>query len=141
MNGIHKVKPGRPPPIFSQPPSLPLFLPLPSTTPSPATTTSSKMPAPVFRLAFLTILLCLRSADAQSSSSSSPPSSSTASLPAPSVSLLSVNPTAVPLSQIISTESPAPTPSLPSTPASGTVPTFLPNAPPLPSRKHMNAKF
>ncbi|KAF9793235.1 carbohydrate esterase family 4 protein [Thelephora terrestris] len=44
-----------------------------------------------------------------------------------------MNPTAVPLSQIGSTESSSPTPTLQGTPASGTVPTFLPNAPPLPA--------
>lgn len=49
------------------------------------------------------------------------------------MSLNSVNPTAVPLSQIISTESPSPTPTLVSTPTSGSVPTFLPNAPALPA--------
>ena len=124
------------PPIFLNLPPL-----IPSLFPSTTLTASSNMTPSVFQLAFLTILFCSRLADAQSSSlpSSSLPTSSvsTPSLPTPSVSLLSVNPTAVPLSQIVSTESPAPTPALPSTPKAGTVPTFIPNAPPLPNRKRL----
>jgi hypothetical protein len=74
--------------------------------------------------------------------SSSPVVSSASSpgLPTPSVSLLTINPTAVPLSQIGSTESSSPTPTLQGTPASGTVPTFIPNAPPLPAREYSDSE-
>ncbi|KAF9653920.1 hypothetical protein BDM02DRAFT_3216331 [Thelephora ganbajun] len=92
------------------------------------------MSASIFQLAIITILLSSPWANAQSSQSSQLSSSTSLSSlpPAPSVSFVSVNPTAVPLSRIGATEPASPTPTLASTPTSGSVPTFLPNAPPLP---------
>ena len=96
------------------------------------------MSTSVLQLTFITVLLSLRLAHAQSLSSSSPLPSLP---PAPSVSLLSTNPTAVPLSQIGPTEPASPTPTLASTPTSGSVPTFIPNAPPLPNRKRSTNNY
>lgn len=107
------------------------------------------MPPSIFQLITISILLSSRLASAQTPSSSLPSSSPLGSsslgssslvqtLPTPSVSLLSTNPTAVPLSQIVSNEPSSPTPTLASTPASGATPTFIPGAPGLPSRKYSN---
>ena len=134
-SGIHKVRLPCLPPAFS---SSSLFT-FSSPTPSVVTFASSKMPVSILQLSFTAVLLSLRLANAQSSSSPTS-SGTTPSLPTPSVSLNSVNPTAVPLTQIISTEPASPTPTLVSTPTSGSVPTFLPNAPALPARKHPNSK-
>jgi len=51
----------------------------------------------------------------------------------PSVSLLSTNPTAYPLSSIVAGAPPQPTHPLPSTPVAGAQPTLIPGAPPLPN--------
>ena len=81
-----------------------------------------------------------------SSSSSAPPasisgtvpsitssaSSNPTSTPNITVSLLSVNPTAVPLASIVSNEPSGATQPLSATPVAGTIPTFLPGAPGLP---------
>lgn len=112
----------------------PLFLLLTSTTFKSA---FPIMSTSIFQLAVISVLLSLRLADAQSLSSSSSPLPSLP--PPPSVSLVSTNPTAVPLSQIGPTEPASPTPTLASTPASGSVPTFIPNAPPLPNGKCPNS--
>ncbi|KAI0281601.1 hypothetical protein BGY98DRAFT_913269 [Russula aff. rugulosa BPL654] len=55
------------------------------------------------------------------------------SLPTPSFSLVSENPTAVPISSIIANASSAPVPPLPTPFAAGTKPSDIPNAPGLPS--------
>ena len=113
-------------------------------TPSSAALASFKMSLSLFQLAFLTILLSSRLVHAQSSVTPSTTPTPSGVAPQPSVSLVSTNPTAIPLTQIVSTEPASPTPSLPSTPVAGTVPTFLPNAPKLPSRKYFcttRAKF
>lgn len=59
-----------------------------------------------------------------------PPAPATTSY---SISLLSTNPTAVPLSDIVSTEATSATRPLDSTYTPGSIPTFLPGAPPLPN--------
>jgi hypothetical protein len=58
------------------------------------------------------------------------------SLPTPSFSLVSENPTAVPISSIIANASSAPVPPQPTPFAAGTKPSDIPNAPGLPSREH-----
>ena len=113
---------------LSPPPFFPFF---PPATP---TTASSRMSTAIFQLAIITVLLSLRLANAQSSSPTPVPSPD----PLPPNLLVSTNPTAVPLTQIGASEPASPTPTLQSTPASGSVPTFLPNAPPLPNRKRSN---
>lgn len=55
--------------------------------------------------------------------------------PPPAVSLLSTNPTAVPLTQIVSGQPPPATVPLATTYTAGTVPSGLPEAPGIPSRK------
>lgn len=98
--------------------------PAPSSAPTTTTTIAFfRMTASLFKLVTIAALLSSRLANAQS------------------FSLASVNPSAVPLSQIGPSEAASPTPTIPPTPASGSVPTFIPNAPPLPSRKHSNNKY
>lgn len=107
--------------------------------PSPTPTTDnrvSRMPAAFFQLAIITILLSPRLANAQSSTPTPVPSP----VPLPTNLLVSTNPTAVPLTQIGPSEPASPTPTYASTPTSGSVPSFIPNAPPLPNRMYSNIK-
>ncbi|KAJ8462442.1 hypothetical protein ONZ45_g17929 [Pleurotus djamor] len=62
-------------------------------------------------------------------------SPATTSTPEPSVTLLATNPTAVPLTQIVSNAPTSVTIPLPTTFTAGSVPSSLPNAPPLPDAK------
>ena len=121
-------------PLFLQPPP---SLSLPSTTTTTVTTAFSRMAVSIFQLAVISILLSSRLTNAQSSITSTPVPSL---LPSPSVTLVSTDSTAVPLSQIGATEPASPTPTLTSTPAPGSTPTGIPNAPPLPDRKRSNAE-
>lgn len=87
------------------------------------------------------------SAPAGSAPAGSAPAASSAAVSAPpalasgigpSVSLLSTNPTAYPLSSIVAGAPSQPTHPLPSTPAAGAQPTLIPGAPPLPNAALIN---
>lgn len=65
---------------------------------------------------------------------------SLSSLPTASFSLEATNPTAVPLSSIYAGMPSAPTSPLSSTPTPGAVPTYMPNAPPLPNGEFSDIK-
>jgi hypothetical protein len=69
---------------------------------------------------------------ASSPAASAAPSSASGGI-GPSVSLLSTNPTALPLSSIVGGAPSQPTHPLPSSPVAGAQPTFIPAAPPLPN--------
>ncbi|KAF9535464.1 hypothetical protein CPB83DRAFT_753571 [Crepidotus variabilis] len=69
---------------------------------------------------------------AASSAGSVTGSASAGNSSVPSISLASTNPTAVPLTAIVASQATTVTKPLPSTPAAGAQPTFIPGAPPLP---------
>jgi cytoskeletal protein RodZ len=72
------------------------------------------------------------SSSAASSGATPGPSSANSTITHPTVVLASTNPTAVPLSSIVSMQASAATVPLPATPVAGTLPSGISGAPPLP---------